>query len=345
MSTSSRILTQAEVWAAIDAVISQGERPTNAGLREFLGNRGSVTTINRMLTAWFEHYGPTLMASNLTTETEDEKHLREAVAGVLQLARKVANNELVTQREELEKAQAQHLREAEKIQNTLDTQTEQIKTLEQQLASQQALRASLENRVNALHQGEQVLTERCTQLEANLQHAQSEIGRLDAELATTKRERDAARQAVDESRQALEHARAAAAQAQAQAQALLHEHEKALAAAGAVNKDLDRQLANRQALVDSLSKQVEGLTQKMEAAHQKMEADQKGREQDKLELATVHGQNRELTKRLAEIEARHEKAVAQHEKALAEERDRVNRQIELLASKADSKPARKTQRR
>lgn len=59
---SGRGVQQAEVWAAADAVLLQGQRPTIERVRQYLG-RGSPNTVAPMLEAWYGQLGPRLQGS------------------------------------------------------------------------------------------------------------------------------------------------------------------------------------------------------------------------------------------------------------------------------------------
>jgi hypothetical protein len=52
-----------EVWAAADAVLAQGERPTIERVRTHLG-RGSPNTVAPMLDAWYASLGKRLDKDN-----------------------------------------------------------------------------------------------------------------------------------------------------------------------------------------------------------------------------------------------------------------------------------------
>jgi len=54
---STRGVQQDDVWAAADALIAEGLRPTIERVRQKLG-RGSPNTVSPMLEAWFATLGP-----------------------------------------------------------------------------------------------------------------------------------------------------------------------------------------------------------------------------------------------------------------------------------------------
>ncbi|MDP3322520.1 MAG: DNA-binding protein, partial [Hydrogenophaga sp.] len=60
---ASRGVQVEEVWAAADAVLAQGERPTIERVRTHLG-RGSPNTVAPMLDAWYASLGKRLHTEN-----------------------------------------------------------------------------------------------------------------------------------------------------------------------------------------------------------------------------------------------------------------------------------------
>src|SRR2546427_3022130 len=57
--TSTRGVQEADVWAAADALIAQGLRPTIERVRQQIG-RGSPNTVSPMLETWFATLGQRL---------------------------------------------------------------------------------------------------------------------------------------------------------------------------------------------------------------------------------------------------------------------------------------------
>jgi hypothetical protein len=57
--TSTRGVQEADVWAAADALIAQGLRPTIERVRQQIG-RGSPNTVSPMLESWFATLGQRL---------------------------------------------------------------------------------------------------------------------------------------------------------------------------------------------------------------------------------------------------------------------------------------------
>ncbi|WP_240523507.1 DNA-binding protein [Polaromonas sp. AER18D-145] len=80
-SKSTRGVQQEEVWAAADALIAAGERPTIERVRLKIG-RGSPNTVSPMLETWFATLGPRLgvaASDSLAINEGAPKELRHAL--------------------------------------------------------------------------------------------------------------------------------------------------------------------------------------------------------------------------------------------------------------------------
>ncbi|WP_457280918.1 DNA-binding protein [Polaromonas sp. P5_D5] len=105
-SKSTRGIQQEEVWAAADALIAAGERPTIERVRLKIG-RGSPNTVSPMLEAWFATLGPRLgvALSGAQAEEDAPKELRQALdkvwAAAVAAARDEADRALEPERDRL----------------------------------------------------------------------------------------------------------------------------------------------------------------------------------------------------------------------------------------------------
>jgi hypothetical protein len=93
-SKSTRGVQQEEVWAAADALIAAGERPTIERVRLKIG-RGSPNTVSPMLEAWFATLGPRLGVALAGAQTEEgaPKELLQALDKVWAAAVAAAHDE------------------------------------------------------------------------------------------------------------------------------------------------------------------------------------------------------------------------------------------------------------
>ena len=107
-SKSTRGVQQEDVWAAADALIAAGERPTIERVRLKIG-RGSPNTVSPMLEAWFATLGRRLRVALSGTQAEygAPKELRQALdkvwATAVASARDEADRALEPEREGLSK--------------------------------------------------------------------------------------------------------------------------------------------------------------------------------------------------------------------------------------------------
>lgn len=69
-SKSARGVQQDEIWAAADALLLEGLRPTIERVRQKIG-RGSPNTVSPMLEAWFASLGPRLSVSGSQAQADD----------------------------------------------------------------------------------------------------------------------------------------------------------------------------------------------------------------------------------------------------------------------------------
>jgi chromosome segregation ATPase len=104
-SKSTRGVQQDEIWAAADALLKGGLRPTIERVRQKMG-RGSPNTVSPMLEAWFASLGPRL---DVTPAQEEAGHLPAPVwQSMTQLwdtailsAREQADQDLLRSRQQL----------------------------------------------------------------------------------------------------------------------------------------------------------------------------------------------------------------------------------------------------
>ncbi|HCY15477.1 MAG: hypothetical protein A2Z93_01715 [Curvibacter sp. GWA2_64_110] len=146
---STRGVQQDDVWAAADALIAEGLRPTIERVRQKIG-RGSPNTVSPMLEAWFATLGPRLGVGG-TKEVEGDLPApgRQAVVKLWETA-------------------------------LLSTRQVAVQAMEQAQQTLATDRAALELREVDLARQEQVLTERQVAADEALQVARSQI----ADLAT-----------------------------------------------------------------------------------------------------------------------------------------------------------------
>lgn len=165
-SKSTRGVQQEEVWAAADALIAAGERPTIERVRLKIG-RGSPNTVSPMLEAWFATLGPRLGVALAGAQAEEgaPKELRQALDKIWAVA-------LASARDEADRA--------------LEPERDRL--------AQQGLKLDIARQ--ELLQREAALTERGIALEHALELAKSQLQDQAGQLARAGRDLEQARSSL-----------------------------------------------------------------------------------------------------------------------------------------------------
>ncbi|BDU21591.1 DNA-binding protein [Dyella sp. GSA-30] len=216
-----------EVWAAADAVLARGERPTVERVRTELG-RGSPARVGQLLEQWWEHLAQRLKGHALLPELPGEVAQAFAEAWRLALAHADTTAQ-VALREEHNRLFAE--------QTSL---TQERKLWEIALAEAQA---DLAEGANKLTQGELQLAERqglvdrltteVTDARQQRDHLQIHVGRREAELDALRADHAAAqahiRSVEDRAHQQVDQARLEIKALRQQQERTQREHEKQVA--------------------------------------------------------------------------------------------------------------------
>ncbi|MDO8717555.1 MAG: DNA-binding protein [Polaromonas sp.] len=190
-SKSTRGVQQDEIWAAADALLKEGQRPTIERVRQKMG-RGSPNTVSPMLEAWFASLGPRLDA---TPAQEETGQLPEAVwQSMTQLwdtamrsAREQADQELVQSRQQL--AEQAH---------ALDVQKANLSREAQALSDRQSAvdQAADMARAHILE-----LTSQLKESHTRMTRREGEVDEFRARLASAATQHEADRRRIDEEAQ------------------------------------------------------------------------------------------------------------------------------------------------
>lgn len=183
-SKSTRGVQQEEVWAAADALIAAGERPTIERVRLKIG-RGSPNTVSPMLEAWFATLAPRLgvAASGGAQPVEDSapQALRQALdaiwANAVTAARDKAEAALATERDKLAQ-----------LDKELDSQRQMLLERESVLAQRGA----------TFEHALELLRAQLRDQAAQLEKAGRDLEQARNSLANLVQERDAGRRQFDE---------------------------------------------------------------------------------------------------------------------------------------------------
>jgi len=183
-SKSTRGVQQEEVWAAADALIAAGERPTIERVRLKIG-RGSPNTVSPMLESWFATLAPRLgvAASGGAQPAEDSapQALRQALDAIWA-------NAVTAARDKAEAALAPERDKLAQLDKELDSQRQMLLERESVLAQRGA---TFEHALELLRAQ---LRDQATQLEK----AGRDLEQARSSLANLVQERDAGRRQFDD---------------------------------------------------------------------------------------------------------------------------------------------------
>lgn len=228
-SKSTRGVQQDEIWAAADALLKDGLRPTIERVRQKMG-RGSPNTVSPILEAWFASLGPRLGAISTQEEAGDLPapvwqsmtqlwdtavlSAREQAAQELAMARQL----LADERTELELQEVHLVREAQALndrQAAVDEASEmargQIVDLTTRLKESHALMTRREGEIDDLRGRLSAAATQCEadrrRIDEEAQRHTEERGRLEERAAANERrllgELDRARQDAKQAKSAL----------------------------------------------------------------------------------------------------------------------------------------------
>jgi DNA repair exonuclease SbcCD ATPase subunit len=166
-----RGIQESDVWAAADALLAEGQKPTIEKVRQHMG-RGSPNTVAPMLDGWFSTLGARL---GLNQQTQD---LRNAVptqvleaaqalwGNALQHAQAAAEQALEAKEQAAAAVQAQLEAQQAKLQQREESLLQQKSAMDAALALAQAQREDLSRRLDEM---QQQLSDRAQTLEKQRQ--------------------------------------------------------------------------------------------------------------------------------------------------------------------------------
>lgn len=181
-SKSTRGVQQEDVWAAADALIAAGERPTIERVRLKIG-RGSPNTVSPMLEAWFATLGPRLGVALAGAQAEEA-----APKELLQALNKVWATAVAAARDEADRA-------LEPERDRLAQQGLKLDIARQELLQREAV---LTERGSALEHALELAKSQLRDQVAQLEKAGRDLEQARSSLANLVQERDAGRQQFDE---------------------------------------------------------------------------------------------------------------------------------------------------
>ena len=152
-----RGVQEADVWAAADALLAEGQKPTIEKVRQHMG-RGSPNTVAPMLDGWFSTLGARL---GLNQQTQDLRNsvpteVLEAAqmlwSHALQHAQSVAEQSLAVREQAASAAQAKLESQQAKLQQREEGLLQQKSAMDAALALAQAQREDLTRRLDEMQQ-------------------------------------------------------------------------------------------------------------------------------------------------------------------------------------------------
>lgn len=183
-SKSTRGVQQEEVWAAADALIAAGERPTIERVRLKIG-RGSPNTVSPMLESWFATLAPRLGVAASDGAQPAENGAPQALRQALDA---IWSNAVAAARDKAEAALAPERNKLAQLDKELDSQRQLLLERESVLAQRGA---TFEHALEMLRAQ---LRDQAIQLEK----VGRELERARSSLATLVQERDVDRRQFDE---------------------------------------------------------------------------------------------------------------------------------------------------
>lgn len=194
---STRGVQQDEVWAAADALIAEGLRPTIERVRQKLG-RGSPNTVSPMLEAWFATLGKRLGV------TEQQNDLKGVPTILNQSITKIWEIALLEAHKEAGQSVA-HVNEALALERA-ELDEREAKLAQRDLMLNEREQASIEALELANRQFSELST-RYTELQNQLQQREKELLVIRAELSSLQSSRQSDNRKHEEAVKILNHER------------------------------------------------------------------------------------------------------------------------------------------
>ncbi|WP_370678420.1 DNA-binding protein [Comamonas sp. GB3 AK4-5] len=190
---SPRGIQEADVWAAADALIAQGLRPTIERVRQHIG-RGSPNTVSPLLEGWFATLGPRLGVSESAQAPADDvpEPVRQAALQMWQAALEQSKQAAQLQLQEREALIAG----AEK---TLAANEQHLVQREEAMHQQ---KKAMDEAMKLARSQAQELSRRLDEMQQLLQERESSIQALRLELTAKLQQREADQQQHAEALQA-----------------------------------------------------------------------------------------------------------------------------------------------
>ena len=192
--TTSRGVQESDVWAAADALIAQGLRPTIERVRQHIG-RGSPNTVSPMLETWFATLGRRLGVAG----EQDPSVLQSVPDPVQRLAQDLWE---MAQEEAKESARHALAQREDALKAAEQEQLTQKEQLAQREVTMQAQKEAMNQALQAAQAQAQDLGRRLDEVQQQLQDRDQRLEELREELSAANRQRELQQQKHGEEIQA-----------------------------------------------------------------------------------------------------------------------------------------------
>ena len=192
--STSRGVQESDVWAAADALIAQGLRPTIERVRQHIG-RGSPNTVSPMLETWFATLGRRLGVAG----EQDPSVLQSVPDPVQRLAQDLWE---MAQEEAKESARHALAQREDALKAAEQEQLTQKEQLAQREVTMQAQKEAMNQALQAAQAQAQDLVRRLDEVQQQLQDRDQRLEELREELSAANRQRELQQQKHGEEIQA-----------------------------------------------------------------------------------------------------------------------------------------------
>lgn len=165
-------ITESDVWAAADALLLEGARPTIERVRQKIG-RGSPNTVSPHLDAWFKALGGRIHDPGAFSAQGAPEH-------IIQAATQFWNAAIAAARTEQENSHAQARNQLAADRLSLNRRAEEMQQLHDRLVSREK---DLEEGILVARQHASATEKRLAQTEARLVEREKQIGQLQERLS------------------------------------------------------------------------------------------------------------------------------------------------------------------
>ena len=182
-------ISREEIFAAADALVESGERPTLEGIRKRTG--GSYTTISPILNDWKAHRAAQSAPVREPIPQVVQDKLLEVGGEIWRMALELSNTRLAAEREALEKVRAEIEAERTEAVELADRLASEGEALQARLASIEDSEAAARSESERLREELAQAREEAAGLRGRLEASQEQITALLSRLSPRKEEKGA----------------------------------------------------------------------------------------------------------------------------------------------------------